>query len=291
MLREHRSLPPVLGRHAMEVLMRAGYIIVPNAASAAEIDAVATELAPHFAATPCCEGDFYGWRTTRVGALLSRAPRTRNLVLHREILGLAEAILGPACDCIQLNLTQAVRVHPGERAQAPHRDEEMWPMADKASPWLINVIWALSDFTKENGATRLWPRSHREALTRTMDPDAAIAAEMSRGSALIFLGALTHAAGANTTAAPRDGIIISYCLGWVRQYENQYLTYPPPVAREFPPSLQRLIGYRMHRPNLGGWQGRDPIAVLEGADPDGPHVDALPPDIAAELRTYYGEAG
>ena len=65
-------------------------------------------------------------------------------------LAIAEALLRPACDCIQLNLTQAVRVHPGERAQAPHRDEEMWP-ASKQAHWLINVMWAVSDFSDASG--------------------------------------------------------------------------------------------------------------------------------------------
>ncbi|UPT61516.1 MAG: phytanoyl-CoA dioxygenase family protein [Hyphomonadaceae bacterium JAD_PAG50586_4] len=279
-----------MARHATEDLLRQGYVIIPDAVSRAEIDLVAAEMAPHFEATPKCEGDFYGWETTRLGGLLTKAPRTRNLVLHPEVLGIVETVLSPSCDCIQLNLTQGVRIHPGERAQAPHRDEEMWPLKEKAKPWLVNVIWALSDFSFENGATLLWPGSHHDALDRSLDPSCAIAARMKRGSALMFLGALTHAGGANTTKAPRDGIIVSYCLGWLRQYENQYLTYPPEVARTFSPDLQRLIGYCMHRPNLGGWQGRDPVTLLEGADPIGPHVDALPPMIAAELKAHYGQA-
>lgn len=277
-------------RHAIEDLMRQGYVIIPNAVSEREIDKVAAELAPHFESTPKCEGDFYGWHTTRVGGLLSRAPSTQGLVLHREVLSIAERVLGPACDAVQLNLTQGVRVHPGERAQAPHRDEEMWPLAHKERPWLVNVIWALTDFTAENGATRLWPSSHVETLDRNIDPARAIPACMKRGSALIFLGALTHGAGANESAAPRDGIIISYCLGWLRQYENQYLTYPPEIVRSFPKALQELIGYRMHRPNLGGWHGRDPSAALGGASAIGPHIDALTPDIARELKAHYGEA-
>jgi len=117
-------------------------------------------LAPHFDATPKCVGDFYGWKTTLVGDLLAKAPSTRDLVLHSEILQITEAALQPSCDCIQLNLTQAIRVHPEERAQAPHRDEEMWPHEPKLKPWLINVMWPLTNFTEENGATRLWPESH-----------------------------------------------------------------------------------------------------------------------------------
>ncbi len=287
--RGHASEASRLARHATEDLLRQGYVIIPDAVSRAEIDIVAAEMAPHFDATPKCQGDFYGWETTRVGGLLTKAPSTQALVMHPEVLGIVETVLKPSCDCIQLNLTQGVRIHPGERAQAPHRDEEMWPLPDKKKPWLVNVIWALSDFTLENGATLIWPGSHNDALDRSIDPTRATPARMKRGSALMFLGALTHDGGANITDRPRDGIIVSYCLGWLRQYENQYLTYPPEVTRTFPAELQRLIGYQMHKPNLGGWQGRDPIAVLEGADPVGPHIDALPPEIAAELKAHYGE--
>ncbi len=269
-------------------LQSEGYAIAPAAISADLAEAVAHEMAPYFDATPRCEGDFYGWETTRVGALLSKAPLTQHLVLHETILQVAEALLRPRCDCIQLNLTQGVRVHPGERAQAPHRDEEMWPHEPKPETWLLNVMWPLTSFTEENGATRLWPRSHRQALDRSIDASQSVAAEMSPGSALLFLGSLTHGAGANRSAAPRDGIIISYCLGWLKQYENQFLAYPPEVARTFPAELQRLLGYQIHRPNLGGWEGRDPALYLSGEDSCGPHVDALPPAIAAELKALLG---
>lgn len=273
-------------------LMRDGYVILPDAVPVQTVRRVAAELAPHFAATPKCEGDFYGWKTTRVGGLLTKAPTTHDLVLHDDVLAIVEAALSPSCDCVQLNLTQAIRVHPGERAQAPHRDEEMWPHEPKLRPWLVNVMWPLTDFTDENGATRLWPASHRDALDRSIDPGQSIAGELKPGSALLFLGALTHGAGQNRADAARDGIIVSYSLGWLKQYENQFLAYPPEIARALPEPLQRLIGYQMHRPNLGGWEGQDPIHAL-AANTTGPvaHVDALTPDIARQLKAHYGEAG
>jgi ectoine hydroxylase-related dioxygenase (phytanoyl-CoA dioxygenase family) len=225
-----------------------------------------------------------------VGGLLSKAPSVQHLALEPRIVALAEALLKPNCDCIQLNLTQATRIHPGERAQAPHRDEEMWPAAKYGREWLLNVMWAVSDFTEENGATRLWPGSHREQLDRKVDPTNSIAAEMHAGSALLFLGSLTHSAGANRSASPRTGVIVSYCLGWLKTYENQFLAYPREIARCFPVRLQQLIGYQMHKPNLGGWEGQDPIRCLDDDRAPAPHVDALPSNIAAELRALYEEA-
>jgi len=274
----------------LETLEREGFVVLENVLDARRCRKLAEEIDPWLESTPRCEGDFYGWNTTRVGGLLSKAPSVRDLVLDPYILAIAEALLLPSCDCIQLNLTQAVRVHGQERPQAPHRDEEMWPCPTQGRHWLLNVMWAVSDFTEENGATRLWPRSHREALDRGLDPAESVPGAMKSGSALLFLGSLTHGAGQNTTALPRTGIIVSYCLGWLKTYENQFLAYPREVAASFPQDLQRLIGYRMHRPNLGGWQGQDPIEYLRDHDRPLPHVDALTPDIEAQLKAHYGEA-
>lgn len=276
-------------RADVDRLERDGYLILRDLVSAHELNTLRDELEPRLAETPRCEGDFYGWKTTRVGGLLSKAPMVQRLALDPRILAIAESVLSPHCDCFQLNLTQATRVHPGERAQAPHRDEEMWPADKQGAEWLINVMWALGDFTDENGATRIWPGSHRTELDRNVDPKNSIAAEMNAGSALVFLGSLTHGAGANRSDAPRTGIIVSYCLGWLKTYENNFLAYPREVARCFPERLQRLIGYQMHRPNLGGWEGQDPIRYLDDIRTPAPHVDALTPEIASELRGLYGE--
>lgn len=271
----------------LAALDRDGYLIIEAVLNAHETDRLEKELEPWIARTPRCEGDFYGWRTTRVGGLLSKAPIVQHLVLNPRILAIAEALLRPVCDCVQLNLTQATRVHPGERAQAPHRDEEMWPADTQGRQWLLNVMWAVSDFTEENGATRLWPGSQRRALDRGEDPSKSITTIMPKGSACLFLGSLTHGAGANRSAAPRTGVIVSYCLGWLKSYENQFLAYPKEVVRCFPERLQRLLGYQMHRPNLGGWEGQDPIRWLDDSGEPHAHADALTPEIAAQLREHY----
>jgi hypothetical protein len=272
----------------VDALERDGFLVLKNLLSEEMVEALARELEPWLQATPRCQGDFYGWKTTRLGGLLSKAATTQKLALYPRVLGIAQSMLKASCDCIQLNLTQVTRIHPGERAQVPHRDEEMWPPQGQIRPWLINVMWAVSDFTQENGATRLWPGSHRASLDRDLDSCASIAVEMPKGSACIFLGSLTHGAGANVSCAPRTGVIISYCLGWLRSYENQYLAYPRETARSFAPELLRLIGYQMHRPNLGGWEGQDPIAYLSrGGGAHGPHVDALTPEIAEEIAAHY----
>lgn len=264
-----------------------GYLILEDVLNEHETKRLADELEPWLEKTPRCEGDFYGWKTTRVGGLLAKAATVQHMVMAPRILAIAEALLKPSCDFVQLNLTQATRVHPGERAQAPHRDEEMWPCDTQGRHWLLNVMWAVSDFTPVNGATRLWPGSHRRALDRAEDPAASVPATMSKGSACLFLGSLTHGAGANESEHARTGVIVSYCLGWLKTYENQFLAYPREVVRCFPERLQRLLGYQMHRPNLGGWEGQDPIGWIDAAAVCQPHKDALTPEIAGQLRAHY----
>lgn len=276
-------------RAHIEQLTANGYLILERLAPDELIEQVCRELEPWFTATPRCQGDFYGWRTTRFGSVLLKSPATHALVLHELILSIMDNVLAPNCDWYQLNLSQAVRVHPGERQQIPHRDEEMWPCEKHGVEYLVNVMWALSDFTEANGATLIWPRSHLEPLDRRLDPRRAVAARMPRGSALVYLGSVTHCAGANRSAAPRTGLIFSYCLGWLKQYENAFLAYPPAVAGLFPRPIRDLIGYRIHRPNLGGYEGQDPSVLFTTSSRALPAIDAVRPETALEIKAWYAE--
>ncbi len=88
----------------------------------------------------------------------------------------------------------------------------------------------------------------------------------------------------------RRGIIVSYCLGWLKPYENQWLAYPPDVAKDFPPELAALTGYVQHRPNLGNFEGQCPSILFRGYPPDPiAAVDALRPDQQALLADYIGD--
>lgn len=217
-----------------------------------------------FAAAPFCEGGFYGERTKRFGRLLIRSPHIAGLVMHPAMLALAEAALGNWCERIQLNLTQAIEIHPGALAQFPHRDQDMWQGSLGEAEYLLNVMWPLTDFTEENGATLIWPHSHGlEALVE--EPrEKPVAAAAAPGDAIVFLGSTLHGAGANRSAGVRRGIIVSYCLGWLKPYENQWLAYPPEVARGFAPDLAALAGYTQHRPNLGNFEGQCPSVLFGG---------------------------
>ena len=264
-----------------------GYCIIPDALPRADIAALDSDLAGAFDATPFGTGGFYGETTKRFGWLLLRSDRAAGLVQHGLIRAIADEILAPFCDRIQLNVAQAIAVHPGAPAQLPHRDQDMWRAPSGEVEYLVNVIWPLSPFRAGNGATLLWPNSHGRHALEPAPATTPIAAEMEPGAALVFLGSTLHGAGGNIARDVRRGIVIGYSLGWLKPYENPWLAYPPAIARTFPDDLAALVGYRQHRPNLGNYEGQCPSVLLRD-DPTGPlgAIDALRPDQQAMLAAF-----
>lgn len=262
-------------------LRQDGYCIIPNLLGTSEIERLNRDLDPRFAATPFCQGDFYGETTKRFGSLLKRSEFAQRLVMHPLVISMVRSVLERYCDDILLNLTQAIEIHPGAPEQFPHRDQDMWGGPKGAMEYLVNVMWPLVPFTDRNGATVVWPGSHREQDMPMMPPEQAVAAVMDAGSALLFMGSTLHAGGANRTNLPRRGIIVSYCLGWLRPFEAQTLIYPPDVACSFPAELATLLGYGIHRPNLGNYEGQPPSVLFDRDRPQYLQAqDALRPDQA-----------
>lgn len=148
-------------------------------------------------------------------------------------------------------------------------------------------MWPFTPYRFENGATVIWPNSHGARALDPDPPEGAFAAELEPGSALLFLGSTLHGAGGNATAKVRRGAIVSYCLGWLKPYENQWLAYPPTVARHFAPELAALVGYQQHRPNLGNYEGQCPSVLLHRDRPDRlAAIDSLRPDQEALVAEF-----
>jgi hypothetical protein len=270
-----------------EELVREGYCIIPDLLPERHIASLDTDVAARFERTPFCQGGFYGPTTKRFGRLLARSAHAAALVQHQLVLGIVEKILSPWCDRIQLNVTQAIAIHPGAPAQLPHRDQDMWRGAVGEVEYLVNAIWPLTSFKAENGATLVWPRSHGRNALEPEPENEPLAAEMRPGSALLFLGSTLHGAGGNLTGEIRRGLVIGYSLGWLKPYENQWLAYPPAIARNFPPELAALVGYRQHRPNLGNYEGQCPSVLLrEGGDKPLGAIDTLRPDQEAMVDAF-----
>ncbi len=266
-----------------------GYLIVPGLLDPASLDRLCSELSSHFDAARFGRGLFYGAETKRFGSVLRRSREAQEIALHPTVIGVVERAIGRWCERVQLNLTQAIEIHPGARAQCPHRDQDMWPGPKGERQFMVNVMWALDDFMAENGATRVWPKSHSADPAAMLPEDDAIPATMPRGSALFFLGSTLHSGGANKSATPRRGLIISYCLGWLKPWENQWLAYPPPIARAFSADLAALVGYRQHLPSLGNYEGQCPSVLLSDDPPLDSYAftDALKEEHYELMRNYY----
>ena len=247
-----------------EILETDGCVVIEDVLDRRQVADLAAELAPHFDEAPNCAGDFYGYVTKRVSGLAAKSPTCRSMIIHPAILGVMDHFLLKGCRGYHLNLTQAIRIGPGEPPQVIHRDDLMFNFVHPEFEAMINTMWAVDDFTAENGATHVVPGSHKWPLDRQAQPHEEVQGVMKRGSVLIWLGSLQHGGGANRTDRPRTGIVHSYSLGWLRQAEPQYLAVPIEVARTLPERLQRVLGYFVHEPNLGSLEGQDPIGLLTG---------------------------
>lgn len=246
-------------------LREAGCAIVERLASPESCDRVAAELEPFLATTPTGSDDFTGRSTRRLGALLARSPGSVELVAHPLVLDVADRVLWAEKTTFQLHLTQAIAIGPGSAHQQLHRDQwcfDFFPFPVDVDVE-VSTIWALTEFSAANGATRVVPGSHRTGDDIVYSADDTVPAEMPRGSVVLYTGRTVHGGGANATEDVRVGVNVDYVLGWLRQEENQYLSVPPEVARQLPERVQRLMGYGLGAYALGYVDDlRDPIEVL-----------------------------
>jgi ectoine hydroxylase-related dioxygenase (phytanoyl-CoA dioxygenase family) len=210
--------------------------------------------------------DFEGCATLRVYNLLAHGRIWERVPVHPAILPLAERVLDPG---LLVSSLSSIDIGSGETAQPIHADDQLIPIPKPHPPVVCNTMWALTDFTEANGATRLVPGSHlADASPEYGRHYDSIAAEMRRGSVLVWNGSLWHGGGGNRTGERRVGIAMNYCAGYIRQQENQQLGIPPEVARGFSPRLQRLVGYGVYKGLIGHIEKRDPAELL-GGEPGG----------------------
>lgn len=254
-------------------LQAAGAVIIERLVSEELCDRLQAELEPHLEATQPGRDGFEGSRTRRPGALLSRLPSSVEMIAHELVLDVVDKVLWADKTTFQLHLTQAIAIGPGETAQLLHRDQWSFDFFEFPSNMEVEVstIWALTDFTEGNGATRIAVGQNglTDAQVGELTHADTVAAEMPRGSVVMYTGRTVHGGGANTSDADRVGINVDYVLGWLRQEENQYLSVPKEIAAELPENVQRLMGYQMGAYALGYMDDlRDPIRFLKEADPE-----------------------
>ncbi len=250
-------------RELVDALMRAlhgeGYVIVPELLPREDMERIKAEALPllHF------EGrtEFEGFRTRRVYSVIEKTLALNPLVEHPLILALLDRLFMPNYLLSQL---QAIDVLPGEVRQPLHHDDGFYPIPRPRPPIGAAVIWAIDDFTQDNGATQLIPKSHLwgDVQVADIDTDALVPAVMPSGSAVFFLGTLWHCAGPNRSDASRMAATAQYCEPWARQQENYSLAISRQRARLCSETVQGLLGYSMLFPFIGFVNGRDPKRLL-----------------------------
>jgi len=241
-------------------LDRDGFAVVDRLLAPDDAAAVRAGLRDVLDRTPTGRNDFEGFSTRRIYALFAKTRAFDGLATHPLLLAVLDSVLGAS---YQLSAPTGIEIGPGEKAQFLHTDDGIYPLPRPHQDVVLNTMWALDDFTVDNGATRVVPGSHRWSDRMPVDPDETVPVAMPAGSVLFILGTLWHGGGANNTDKPRLGVLLEYAAGWLRQQENHILAVPRAVVRTLDPRLQELLGYGIHPPFVGYVDGRHPRRVLE----------------------------
>lgn len=252
----------------IERLDRDGCTIIEDAFDAelaATIHADVLRLERELDIRPAANG-FEGRRTTRVYNLLAHTELYRQVPVHSVVLPLMHHLLGDGCLVSSLS---SINIGPGEVAQPIHADDQVMPLPKPHPSTTANSMWAITDFTEANGATRIIPGTHTADHSPSYGQHYdSRCAEMRCGSILVWHGSLWHGGGANTTDEHRMGLAMNYCAGWVRQQENQQLGIPLDTVREFSAELQEMCGFGVYHGLIGHIDKRSPASLL--LDPDRP---------------------
>lgn len=260
-----------LQRH-LHAIEREGYTIVENAIDPALVDELTADLLRIERALDIrpAGNAFEGTHTVRIYNLLAQGPVYARIPIHDNVLPIVERVLDRGCLISSLS---SISIDAGEKAQPIHADDQLMPVPKPHPALVCNTMWALTDFTEANGATRIIPGSHLWDHSPEYGREyESVAAEMRRGSVLVWHGSLWHGGGANRTDCRRVGIAMNYCAGFIRQQENQQLGLSTDVVRPFPPRLLELVGYGIYRGLIGHIDKRSPAEVVLNRRLDSPIV-------------------
>jgi ectoine hydroxylase-related dioxygenase (phytanoyl-CoA dioxygenase family) len=239
-----------------------GYTIIENAFSPDLADELVDDLLRlenMHGIVPAGNG-FEGYRTWRIYNLLALGRIYEQIPVHPTVLAIMHHVLGDGCLISSLS---SISIGPDEVAQPIHADDQLLALPKPHIATIANSMWALTDFTEQNGATRVVAGSHvADHSPQYGSAQVSIPAEMTKGSILVWHGSLWHGGGANQTIQRRWGIAMNYCAGWVRQQENQQLGIPLDIVRQFTAELQELCGFHVYRGLIGHINKHSPAELL-----------------------------
>ena len=250
----------------IEEITEQGWTVIEDAIDPELIDELSSDLdrlERELEVRPA-DNSFEGRRTKRIYNLLAYGPLWWKVPVHPVVLPVVEGVLDEGCLVSSLS---SIDIGPGETAQPIHADDQLIPLPKPHPPTVCNTMWALTDFTEENGATRVITGTHLADDSPVYgQPYESVPASMRRGSVLVWHGSLWHGGGANRTDRPRVGVAMNYCAGYIRQQENQQLGLRPSLVADMPRRLQELVGYSVYRGLIGHIDKQNPARLLLTGD-------------------------
>ncbi len=255
--RAHNIAPDIIAND-WQSLQDNGYVMIKNLISDQDCADIKQELEPLLTHTG--RNAFEGLKTQRVYSTITKTRICDTLVTHPRILALLDRMFMANYLLSQL---QVINILPGENAQYLHADDSFYPVPRPRPPLGAATIWAIDDFTAENGATHLIPNSQHWGSRRPTGDDTKIQAVMPKGSVIFYGGTLWHGGGANNSQNDRLAITAQYCEPWVRQQENFGMGTPKSLVKSLSPEMQSLLGYSILPPYIGMVDGVHPLRLLE----------------------------
>lgn len=241
----------------LAAVQRDGYVILPDLLTSVELreirEAVPSLLNQHG------RNGFEGRMTQRVYSVLNKTRSCDRIADHPRVLALLDRLLLPN---YLLSMLQVIKILPGEKAQLLHTDDSFYPLPRPRAPLGAATIWAIDDFTADNGATDIIPGSHHwgERNPEEAEREPVV---MKAGSCVFFLSTLWHGGGANRSAAPRLAVTAQYCEPWLRTQEAFTLSISRDTVRAVSEDIRRMLGYSIHPPFIGQVDGMHPKRLLE----------------------------
>jgi ectoine hydroxylase-related dioxygenase (phytanoyl-CoA dioxygenase family) len=223
-----------------------GFVLLPKLVDESEA-AEARCRALEVAASPSAAE--FGRRNERIGqqhlrGLLALGEIFERMVQHPAIIEIAEGMLG---DDMTLGAYSARILYPGATEMGVHIDYPYWAMRGPLTlrpPLMAQVIWMLQDFTEQNGATLVAPRSQLRCAQPNREQFAreAIKVTGAAGDAIVSHGLLWHDTSQNHTGEPRVALLINYGLKVIRPLDSEIAKVPTLVLERATPKLRQLLG-------------------------------------------------